>query len=260
MTKKNAFLIHLAGSTIIVGIVLLLIWFVWYPAPLFELLGAWNVIRVLISVDIVLGPALTLLLYKPGKPKLLLDMSVVLIIQLAALIYGVSVIYGERPCYMVYAVDRFEAVACSQVDSKAVIANAALPAKRWQEPLYVEARMPESIEEQNLLLEEVVFQGLPDIAERPQYWLPFSVETIARIRHKYPVLGDTAIPDVWQAEVTRLLERYGPELIIVPLTAKDNSVGLVINADTLRAVGSLPVDPWELARTSKKNAAESAAE
>jgi len=242
----------LAGSAVIVGAVLLIIGFVWYPAPLFDLLGAWPVIRVLVGVDLVLGPALTLLLYKPGKPKLLLDMSVVLVIQMTALVYGVSVIYSERPCYMVYAIDWFEAVACSGIDQTTLTANTAIPAKRWQEPLYVEARMPASIEARNQLIDEVVFQGLPDIAERPEHWVPFPAETVAGIRRKYAALEDLLVDETIALEAARLLERHGPELVMVPLTAKDNSVALVINAATLRPVGTLAADAWGLAKAGKK--------
>ncbi len=252
MSTQRAFLLHFLASAAVVGTVLALIWFAWYPAPLFKLLGAGDVIKVLVGVDLVLGPALTLLLYRPGKPKLLLDMAVVLAIQLSALTYGVSVIYSERPCYMVYAVDRFEAVSCSQIDANELKANSAVPAKQWQQPLYVQAQMPATAEEMQKLIEEVVLEGKPDISERPARWLPMSDATINDMQRRYGWLGDLPLPESQQAEAQKLLEKFGEQLIVVPLTARDNLTGLVLSAKTRQPVGSLDVDPWELRKNQQQ--------
>ncbi len=245
-TKTTAFLIHFLASASVVGTVLALIWFAWYPAPLFDLLGAWEVIRVLVGVDLILGPALTLLLYRPGKPKLLLDMSVVLLIQVSALSYGVSVIYSERPCYMVYAIDRFEAVACSQIDPTDLAANTLLPQKVWHEPLYVAAKMPNDPVEINRLIEEVVLEGKPDISERPKYWIPFDREVFKSIQAKRPSTDryKFAMPD--QVIIDQLSSAYDDSLMVVPLTAKDNSMTLILSTATMRPIGSLTIDPWEV--------------
>jgi hypothetical protein len=120
--------------------------------------------------------------------------------------------------------------------------------------------MPDSIEERNRLIDEVVFQGLPDIAERPEYWVPFDATTVAAIRSRQVALSDALLDDSADAEAALLLKRYGPDLLVVPLTAKDNSVALVFDTILLKPVGTLNVDPWELAKAPKKDAAEAAAE
>ena len=116
MSKTRAFLLHLSISATIVGIVCALIFFVWYPQPFFQIAGASSVLKVLIGVDLIVGPLLTLLLYKPGKPKLLFDMSCIALIQIVALVYGTAIIFSERPYYLVFAVDRFEVLAHRDVD------------------------------------------------------------------------------------------------------------------------------------------------
>ncbi|MEJ2115130.1 MAG: type IV pilin accessory protein, partial [Gammaproteobacteria bacterium] len=78
-------------SAAIISFVFTLIFFIWYPRPYFQANGAWSVIRILILVDLVMGPLLTLVLFKKGKPGLVLDLCLVAIIQLTALIYGVNV-------------------------------------------------------------------------------------------------------------------------------------------------------------------------
>src|SRR5437762_10459463 len=65
ISRRRAFLTHLLSSAVIVSAVCVLVFFVWYPHPYFRISGAWNPLRVLIGVDLVLGPLLTLLVFKP---------------------------------------------------------------------------------------------------------------------------------------------------------------------------------------------------
>jgi len=103
LSKGKAFSIHLALSILIFSslVAVMLIW--WFPGKLFFLDGGWQGLKIVALIDLVLGPALTLLLYKPGKPKLLLDMSLVALIQIAALGYGFYATYNQRTVAVVYA-------------------------------------------------------------------------------------------------------------------------------------------------------------
>ena len=67
------------------------------------------------GVDIVLGPLLTLCLFKSAKKGLLLDMSLIAVFQISALLYGAYTIYSQRPSYIVFAYDKFDVVAKSEV-------------------------------------------------------------------------------------------------------------------------------------------------
>ncbi len=64
---------------------------------------------VLLGVDVVLGPLLTLLVFSPRKPRreLRFDLSVIVMLQLAAFMYGSWVVYSERPQYLVFAHSKF---------------------------------------------------------------------------------------------------------------------------------------------------------
>ena len=84
MTRFRAFTIHLTSSILIFLFFLGLMFFVWYPVPYFEIDGGWKVLRILAGVDVVLGPLLTLIVFKPGKPSLKFDMSVIVLVQLVA--------------------------------------------------------------------------------------------------------------------------------------------------------------------------------
>ena len=70
MTRIGAFLIHLGVSFAIFLALASLVVFVWYPDFFFSTDGGWQGMRIIIAVDLVLGPTLTLIVFKPGMPGL----------------------------------------------------------------------------------------------------------------------------------------------------------------------------------------------
>ena len=65
---------------------------------------------IIIGVDLVVGPALTLVAFKPGKPGLKFDMTCIALLQTVCLIAGTYVVWSERPLAVVYVDSRFEVV------------------------------------------------------------------------------------------------------------------------------------------------------
>lgn len=108
-TRGQAFGIHLAASFTVGGLFALATYFLWYPQPLLALQGGLLVIGVLLGVDVVLGPLMTLLVFTPRKPRkeLRFDLAVIVSVQLAAFVYGGWVVYSERPQYLVFAHSQF---------------------------------------------------------------------------------------------------------------------------------------------------------
>jgi len=54
---------------------------------------------------VCLGPLLTLAVFDPKKKELKRDLSIILLIQLSALFYGIYTVSVARPAYIVFAVD-----------------------------------------------------------------------------------------------------------------------------------------------------------
>jgi hypothetical protein len=106
-TRTSAFLAHLAISVGIFLALLAVLVFGWYRWPLFPIDGGWNGIKIIAGVDLVLGPLLTLVVFKPGKPKLKLDMTIIAAIQTAALVAGAWVVHGQRPVVLVLTETHF---------------------------------------------------------------------------------------------------------------------------------------------------------
>lgn len=110
MNKLKAFGIHFSISIVIFLIILYLILSQWYPFPFFTTDGGWKGISIVAFVDIVLGPCLTAIVYKPGKKYLKFDLTVIGILQVAALSWGVFTVHNERPIAAVLIEDYFTTV------------------------------------------------------------------------------------------------------------------------------------------------------
>lgn len=112
--KLIAFTIHLLFSAVIIGIFMLVVTQLWFPDVLYKLENVWEGLQILIPVDAILGPFLTLLLFVPGKKGLVGDLIIIATIQVLALLYGGFTIYNQRPEIIVFAGDRFEIIPSSK--------------------------------------------------------------------------------------------------------------------------------------------------
>lgn len=102
MTKFKAALIHLSLSVILIGALTLVVIYLWYPFPLYKIAGVIEPAKLLLLIDVIIGPLLTFVVYKKSKKYLKLDLSIIAVLQLAALSYGVHVIYQGRANLIVF--------------------------------------------------------------------------------------------------------------------------------------------------------------
>ena len=141
----KAFLIHLCASVVVGTCSALLVLGLWFPFPFRDLAGGMFLLWLLIGVDVGCGPLLTGVLYNPAKSRreLTLDLSMVVLVQLAALVYGVYSISQARPVIEAFEVDRFVAVTPADLDLAQL--PEALPQYRslsWTGPRLVGTRAP----------------------------------------------------------------------------------------------------------------------
>lgn len=106
--RYQAFAVHLGISAIIFIVLAAIIILVWYPGFLFSTDGGWNGIRLIAGVDFVIGPALTLIVYRVDKRGLKTDLTLIAIIQLACLTAGTWIVYQERPIAVIYFDGQFQ--------------------------------------------------------------------------------------------------------------------------------------------------------
>ena len=111
-SRLRAATIHLGLSAIVAVLAALLVFALWYPWPYGEISGGRELFRLVVAVDVVLGPLITFTIFNRAKPRreLRRDLAVVVLLQLAGLGYGLWTVQLARPVHLVYELDRFRVV------------------------------------------------------------------------------------------------------------------------------------------------------
>jgi hypothetical protein len=187
---------HLLICVAIATAVIIVMLGVWYPGPLFEAAGGSGLLYILVGVDVILGPLLTLIVFKSGKRGMKFDLTIIGLVQVAALAYGVHIVFLARPAFMVFVKDRFELAAAVELDP-AELAAAKYPEFRsagWTGPLLVATDMPTDPKEREKLI-DAALAGL-DLQHFPRHYARYAERTkevlakavtIARLRVAEPV-------------------------------------------------------------------------
>ena len=167
MTRSKAFLIHLGISAVIFGVLLYLIVFIWYPQPYFAADGGWQGIRLVGAIDMVLGPLLTLIVFRAGKPGLKLDLTLIALVQAAALSWGVWTIYDQRTAMVTFADNAFFTMNREMVERAGILPQAML-ARATTEPVYAIITLPENPAEARAMLKKLGAKSLVLLGEAYQ--------------------------------------------------------------------------------------------
>jgi hypothetical protein len=239
---------HLAISAAIGVAVLAVMIFVWYPPPYFEAAGGNDLVLLMVGVDVALGPLLTLAVFNPGKGmrKLRFDLAVIGLCQLAALAYGVYVMFVARPAYLVYAVDRFDLVMSNQL-SDAELAKAAPPwnARPLAKPPTVGARVPADPK----LKEESLFLALGgiDLPQQPRFFLPYGEVAADAAKRAQPLAELRKLNPEAAARIDAVVAKSGrPEaqLGFIPARAPMRDFAVIVDRGSGAIVERAMLKPW----------------
>jgi hypothetical protein len=131
--RLQASAVHLSLSLLVAALAALLVFGLWYPYPYREISGGRELFLLVVTVDVILGPLITLAIFNRRKPwkELRRDLCIVVALQLSALGYGLWTVAMARPVHMVFEIDRFRIVHAIDVPeewlSKAPQGITALP-------------------------------------------------------------------------------------------------------------------------------------
>jgi hypothetical protein len=178
---------HLAASALLAAAVALLTLGLWYPGDFAEMAGGKRLFLLILGVDVVMGPLLTLIVFNIRKPRneLIRDLAVIAVLQLAALAYGLHTLYAARPVALAYEPGRFRVVAANQVPLERL--PSARPEYRHL-PLtgpWILGTRATRPEERLRSLEEAL-NGI-DIGQRPERWQPYAESREAILSDAKPV-------------------------------------------------------------------------
>ncbi|MGH8252438.1 MAG: hypothetical protein ACRES2_00235 [Steroidobacteraceae bacterium] len=176
--RFKAFGLHLAGSAIVLTLVLGGLYLGWYRWPGWYLCNALNVVAILLLVDLTLGPLLTLLIANPSKPRreLARDIGIIVCVQIAALVYGAVTLWNGRPLYYTFSEDRLQLVQAADLKppevARAQQENPALAPHWYSLPRWVYAPLPEGAAERKSIIASALSGGT-DVIEMPRYFRPW---------------------------------------------------------------------------------------
>lgn len=143
ITKLKATGVHLSLSIVVFIYLAYKIYYHWYPQPYFSIDGGWQGIRLVGAVDLVLGPFITFLIFDLRKKRkaIIFDLVTIAVIQFAALFYGVSLTYNQRPVAIVL-IDEFMVSSIMEQYGGKLESEAVLRQYSDEKPPIIYAHMP----------------------------------------------------------------------------------------------------------------------
>lgn len=232
---------HLLISIIVGVIALCWVFLVWYPSPLAKALGVTSIFFMMVAIDIVLGPLLTLLVAKPNKKTLKFDLAVIAILQLSALVYGIYNIGLGRPAYLAFDVTRFEVAEVKNIDDgelqKATSPYDKIPLLA---PQWVAVAQPETADEQVTRMITQLETGYPQTLK---------VSLYEPIENQWQIILNEAKPlsilNKYNApsEVQIVIDKYPQATGFLPLKA--NKVDMTVLVGENNFIKVVDLRPWD---------------
>ena len=239
--------IHLGLSLAIAALAALLVFYVWYPYPYRDISGGRALFLLVVAVDVVMGPLLTLAVFNLAKPRreLVRDLGVIGLLQLAALVYGLWTVAMARPVYLTVEINRFAVVHAIDVPQE--LLDKAPPELRqlpWWGPGMLSVREFKDNAEQ-MQATMVALAGLP-VAAQPNLWQSYAqgkaqvlatAKPVAELKARFPA----RLPDIdkaLQAVPKSVVAGY------VPLVGRNTFWTVFIDMASAEVLAFVPLDPF----------------
>ena len=242
--RIRAFLIHLAISCIIFLLLAYLIFVYWYPPPFFYTDGGWQGFRIILGVNLVLGPLLTLIVYKPGKLGLKLDLTLIALAQAVALSWGMWVTYTERPVAVVYTLKYFTPVSAKLLGKVGVSPESLITyGDKTPVPIYVD--LPQAPEEHQKFLARAVSSGTP-LFLFTELYKKFDTQSLQILKHQSDQLYRYLEADSDGKKSLDAFFQIHPDLynhyLFIPLHSRYQRLVIVVDAIDLSFKDTLNID------------------
>ncbi|MGN7873669.1 TfpX/TfpZ family type IV pilin accessory protein [Roseateles sp. 22389] len=245
--RVRASAIHMVSCITVAMIVAALVLLIWYPWPYRVISGGEQLLFLVMGVDIIMGPLITLAIFDLRKPMQVLkrDLAVIVALQLAALFYGLHTVYIARPVALALEGTRFRVTTAVQVVSEELPrAPEGLRSLPLDGPRLV-ATVEPSAEERG----DAIFMAMAgaDLGARPLFWRAWGAdarrETLKAGKPIGPMLTSLADRSDVDAAIART-GRSADQLLAIPVIARRLDWSVLIDKTTGDPVGFAPIDAF----------------
>lgn len=237
--------LHLLSCLMVAAVVAIVVLLIWYPWPYRVISGGDSLLLIVMGIDIVLGPLITLAVFDVRKPirELKRDLTVVVALQLAALGYGLHTVYLARPVVLALEGERFRVTIANDVVTeelpRAVDGLRSLP---LDGPRLVATAEPTDAERG-----DAIFMALSgsDIGTRPLFWRPWGEDGRRQALKVAKPLAPRIQTRTDRGQLTEAIARTGrssEQLAVIPIIARRTDWSVLIDKSTGDPVGFAPVD------------------
>jgi len=243
-----AFLTHFGISSSVAIVIAFLVFYFYFPYPYREIVGGRELFWLIVSVDVICGPLLTVVVFDRRKPRreLTLDLSCIALIQILALTYGLHTLWHVRPVYLVFEVDRFRVVTYADIKKDELQpATHALHRLPWHGGIrLLGIRAPLNNDEE---MESVDFalQGY-DTSTRPRWWQDYAL-SIPEVKQRAQPAVALIQKQPQQAQLVRdaIIQagKSQEDVLWLPVTSFRSAEWIVLlDKNTAQPMTFLPID------------------
>lgn len=242
--------IHLTISLAVAAFAAALVFGLWYPYPYREISGGRELFWLVVSVDVVMGPLLTLAIFDNRKPWRVLrrDLAVIGILQLGALSYGLWTVAAARPVHLVFEIDRFRVVHAVDV-SPTLLGQApeSLRSLPMTGPTLLSVRAFRN-DQEKLDVTMAAMAGL-DIGSRPELWQSYEaakpqvlaeMRPLAELKTRFPQQA----ADIDKALKSRRQGRPDTAIGFIPLASRQSFWTVLLDTHTAEVIAFVPIDSF----------------
>jgi hypothetical protein len=239
--------IHLAISLAIAAMAALLVFFVWYPYPYREISGGRELFLLVVAVDVVMGPLMTLAVFSKTKPRrsMHFDFLVIGLLQLTALVYGLWTVAMARPIALAFEFQRFNVISAVEVPNHMLDrAPPELKQLSWTGPRLVAIRdFKDNQEKMDAVMQELAGVSL---GARPDLWQPYekvkdkiiaAAKPVSELKLRFPERA-SEIDKALKSTPANASAGY------IPLVGHNTFWTVLINTNTAEVLAFVPLDPY----------------
>lgn len=239
--RIRGFLLHLLASSLLALIAICIVFLVWYPSPLQQAAGVTDIFLILLGVDVVIGPLLTLAVCKEGKKSLKFDLAIIITLQLSAFFYGAYTIAEGRPVWIAFNKDRFDLIRAFEMNhvyrsnAKDEFQQLSFTGPKW-----VAVREPTDADQKTI--SDGLFLGV-DIPQRADFYEPYSSQKKLVSEKAYSINELTQFNTA--DAVKKELSKWPEADAFLPLKANTQFMVVLLKRETGEIVAIVPLNSWK---------------